>query len=62
LDCTRHLITDLVDTLVLSVLMFTQHGRNPRRFGGAQDNAMYWHFVVLAWLPIYAGLYGIPRL
>jgi heme/copper-type cytochrome/quinol oxidase subunit 3 len=42
--------------------MFTQHGRNPRRFGGAQDNAMYWHFVVLAWLPIYAGLYGIPRL
>ncbi len=59
---TTHLITDLIDTLVLSALMFTRHGRNPRRFGDVQDNAMYWNFVVLTWLPIYASLYGIPRL
>jgi cytochrome c oxidase subunit III len=59
---TTHLITDLVDTLVLSILMFTRHAHNPRRFGDVQDNAMYWNFVVLTWLPIYACLYGIPRL
>lgn len=59
---TTHLITDLMDTLVLLALMFTRHGRNPRRFGDVQDNAMYWNFVVLTWLPIYACLYGIPRL
>ena len=59
---TTHLITDLIDTLVLSALMLTRHGRNPRRFGDVQDNAMYWNFVVLTWLPIYACLYGIPRL
>ena len=59
---TTHLITDLIDTLVLSALMFTRHGRNPRRFGDVQDNAMYWNFVVLTWLPIYTFLYGIPRL
>jgi heme/copper-type cytochrome/quinol oxidase subunit 3 len=59
---TTHIITDLADTLVLAVLMFTRHGDNPRRFGDAQDNAMYWNFVVLAWLPIYGCIYWIPRL
>jgi cytochrome c oxidase subunit 3 len=59
---TTHIITDLVDTLVLAVLMFTRHGDNLRRFGDVQDNAMYWNFVVAAWLPIYACIYWIPRL
>jgi heme/copper-type cytochrome/quinol oxidase subunit 3 len=59
---TTHIITDLVDTLVLAALMFTRQGRNLRRFGDVQDNAMYWNFVVAAWLPIYACIYWIPRL
>ncbi|MBV9561444.1 MAG: cytochrome c oxidase subunit 3 [Bradyrhizobium sp.] len=59
---TTHIITDLVDTLVLAALMFTRHGRNPRRFGDVQDNAMYWNFVVAAWLPIYGCIYWIARL
>ena len=59
---TTHLITDLADTLVLGVLMFTRHGRNPRRFGDLQDNAMYWNFVVLTWLPVYFCIYFLPRL
>jgi heme/copper-type cytochrome/quinol oxidase subunit 3 len=42
--------------------MFTRHGDNARRFGDVQDNAMYWNFVVAAWLPIYACIYWIPRL
>jgi cytochrome c oxidase subunit III len=58
---TTHLITDLGDTLVLAVLMFTRHA-NKRRFGDVQDNAFYWAFVVLTWLPIYACLYWAPRL
>jgi heme/copper-type cytochrome/quinol oxidase subunit 3 len=59
---TTHIITDLVDTLVLAALMFTRHGQNLRRFGDVQDNAMYWNFVVAAWLPIYACIYSVPRL
>jgi cytochrome c oxidase subunit 3 len=59
---TTHILTDLVDTLVLAVLMFTRHGDNPRRFGDVQDNAMYWNFVVAAWLPIYGCLYWLVRL
>jgi cytochrome c oxidase subunit III len=59
---TTHLITDLVDTFVLAALMFTSQGDNPRRFGDVQDNAMYWNFVVAAWLPLYGCIYWIPRL
>jgi heme/copper-type cytochrome/quinol oxidase subunit 3 len=59
---TSHVITDLVDTLVLTGLMFTRHADNPRRFGDVQDNAMYWNFVVIAWIPIYFCLYWVPRL
>jgi len=59
---TTHLITDLADTLVLAVLLFTRHGRNRRRFGDVQDNALYWNFVVLTWLPIYFCIYFVPRL
>jgi cytochrome c oxidase subunit III len=57
-----HLITDLIDTLVLAVMLFTRHGDNPRRIGDVQDNALYWYFVVVTWLPIYAVLYWGPRL
>jgi cytochrome c oxidase subunit 3 len=59
---TTHLITDLGDTIVLLVLMLTRHGSNRRRFGDAQDNALYWNFVVATWVPIYVCIYWIPRL
>lgn len=58
---TAHLITDLGDTLVLTVLMFTGHGDNGRRFSDVHDNAFYWDFVVLSWVPLYALLYWLPR-
>ncbi len=57
---TAHLVTDLFDTLVLTGLMFTRHARG-RRFVDCAENAIYWNFVVFAWLPIYALLYWAPR-
>jgi cytochrome c oxidase subunit 3 len=59
---TTHIITDLIDTLVLTCLMFSRHGDNPRRYGDVSDNAMYWNFVVATWLPMYICLYWVPRL
>jgi cytochrome c oxidase subunit III len=59
---TTHLITDLADTLVLAVIMFTRHAKNSRRLGDVQDNALYWNFVVISWLPLYVCIYWIPRL
>jgi cytochrome c oxidase subunit 3 len=59
---TTHIMTDLIDTLVLTCLMFSRHGDNPRRYGDVSDNAMYWNFVVATWLPMYICLYWVPRL
>jgi cytochrome c oxidase subunit 3 len=59
---TSHIITDLIDTLVLMCLMYTRHGDNPRRYGDVEDNAMYWNFVVVAWIPLYICVYWLPRL
>jgi cytochrome c oxidase subunit III len=58
---TTHLLTDVGDTLVLTVLMFTRHVEG-KRFSDVEDNAVYWDFVVLAWIPIYALIYWGPRL
>jgi heme/copper-type cytochrome/quinol oxidase subunit 3 len=59
---TTHILTDVIDTVVLAVLMFTRHADNRRRFGDVQDNALYWNFVVITWLPIYGCIYWVPRL
>lgn len=59
---TAHLLADVPETIILTVLMFTRHGHNPRRFSDVSDNAFYWDFVVLAWLPIYFIIYWLPRL
>jgi len=58
---TLHLLTDVGDTIVLTVLMFTRHGHSGRRFADVEDNIFYWDFVVLAWLPIYILIYWLPR-
>jgi cytochrome c oxidase subunit III len=60
-DCTPCIATDLADTLVLTALMFTRHGHMVRRLSDVNDNAVYWDFVVVSWLPIYALIYWFPR-
>lgn len=59
---TVHLLTDVGDTLVLAALMFTRHSKTGKRFSDVEDNCVYWDFVVLSWLPIYALIYWFPRL
>jgi cytochrome c oxidase subunit III len=56
-----HILTDWGDTVVLSALMFTKHGVEGRRFVDVSENAIYWRFVWIAWLPIYFLLYWLPR-
>jgi heme/copper-type cytochrome/quinol oxidase subunit 3 len=58
---TTHIVTDVADTLVLTALMFTRHAHG-KRFSDVSDNCAYWYFVVASWLPIYALIYGVPRL
>lgn len=59
---TVHLVTDMVDSTVLTVLMFhAREARDPRRYVDVAENCFYWYFVVLSWIPIYAVLYWAPR-
>jgi heme/copper-type cytochrome/quinol oxidase subunit 3 len=53
---TTHLVTDTWDTTVLDVLFFTGPLEG-KRFVDVSENAVYWDFVVLSWLPIYAVIY-----
>jgi heme/copper-type cytochrome/quinol oxidase subunit 3 len=59
---TTHLVTDFYDTCVLAVLVHGEHGDSPRRLVDMSENALYWHFVVAAWIPLYLLLYWTPRL
>lgn len=56
-----HIITDVVDSLVLTALVFSPHAAENRRIVDVSENAMYWRFVWLAWLPIYLLIYWVPR-
>jgi heme/copper-type cytochrome/quinol oxidase subunit 3 len=57
---TTHLITDAYDSLVLTVLMF-KGPLEGKRYVDVSENAGYWYFVVLSWLPIYAVIYWGAR-
>jgi cytochrome c oxidase subunit III len=57
---TLHLLTDVSETIVMTV----NHFIGPvdmRRFSEVEDNQDYWHFVVVFWAITYAFLYWIPR-
>ena len=58
---TLHLVTDTYDSAVLTVLMFTGPIEG-KRFVDVSESALYWYFVVLAWLPLYAIIYFGARL
>jgi heme/copper-type cytochrome/quinol oxidase subunit 3 len=58
---TTHIVTDFLDTAVLAVLMFVGPIEE-KRFVDVEENAAYWYFVVLTWLPIYGVIYWAPRL
>ncbi len=57
---TIHLITDVGDSVVLTVLMF-KGPLEGKRFVDVSENALYWWFVVGSWIPIYATVYLAPR-
>jgi cytochrome c oxidase subunit I+III len=58
---TTHVLTDLLDSAVLAGVMFFGIV-DEQRFVDVSENAMYWYFVVLSWLPIYAVIYLAPRI
>jgi heme/copper-type cytochrome/quinol oxidase subunit 3 len=58
---TTHIVTDFLDTSVLTALMLFGPIEE-KRFVDVAENSVYWYFVVGAWLPIYGVIYWAPRL
>jgi heme/copper-type cytochrome/quinol oxidase subunit 3 len=59
---TTHILTDWFDTTVLAALMWTPVGWEGRRLEDVDENALYWRYVWLLWIPIYLMIYWVPRL
>ena len=59
---TIHILTDWAESVVLTALMYTGHGHEPRRFVDVSEDALYWRFVWATWLPIFALIYLVPRI
>lgn len=58
---TVHLLTDAFDTMVMTAMMYRQPVEG-RRFVDVSENAEYWYFVIVTWLPIYFAVYLYPRM
>jgi heme/copper-type cytochrome/quinol oxidase subunit 3 len=57
---TTHLVTDAYDSAVLTVLTYTGPMEG-KRYVDISENAAYWYFVVLSWIPIYLVVYWGAR-
>ena len=58
---TAHLITDVADSIVL--FWFAKRGPlDGHRLVDISENAVYWYFVIAAWIPVYLLLYVAPRI
>ena len=53
------LVMDVVDTVALAGLL-TAKEVPPHFFGDVWDNSLYWFFIVLAWVPLFALVYLGP--
>ena len=58
---TVHVVTDFIDSSVLGAVLFIGPVQQSHLVD-VSENALYWYFVVFAWLPIYGLIYWAPRL
>lgn len=58
---TTHVLTDMVDSIVLLVLMYVGPIEG-KRFVDVSENSIYWNFVIVIWIVTYAVIYIAPRL
>lgn len=56
-----HVMSVVLKGVVVEALVFKGYF-TPKRRLGLQVNGLYWHFVVVVWLPLYFTIYWSPRL
>lgn len=57
---TAHVLALLLKTVVVATLAGRGYFNTERRVG-ITANGLYWHFVVIVWVPLYLVLYWAPR-
>jgi hypothetical protein len=57
---TFNLVTDYIESIVLTVLMH-KGPLEGKRFVDVAENCGYWNFVVVTWIPIYLVVYWAPE-
>lgn len=57
---STHVFVLLLKAIVVTVLSFRGYFNQQRRLG-VVINGLYWHFVVVIWIPLYVVLYWSPR-
>ena len=55
-----HVFSVMLKSVVVTVLAFRGYFSS-RWYRGMEVNGLYWHFVVLIWLPLYFVIYLTPR-
>jgi cytochrome c oxidase subunit III len=55
------LLLEAAETVVFTVLMF-KGPVEQRDLAGASDNALYWYFLTLVWIPLYVVVFLSPHL
>jgi cytochrome c oxidase subunit III len=58
---SAHVIALVMKTTVIAILAW-QGYFNEERNAGVSANGLYWHFVVIIWIPLFFTLYIAPRL
>lgn len=57
---SAHVMALLLKTVVVTTLAARGYFDTQRRLG-LTANGLYWHFVVIVWVPLYVVLYWVPR-
>jgi cytochrome c oxidase subunit III len=57
---TFNLVTDYIDSLVVTAVMFKKPLEG-KRFVDVAENAGYWYFIVFTWVPVYLVVYWGAR-
>ncbi len=57
---TVHLLIDTIESAVMLKVMHRDEVEQ-KHFVDANDGAVYWYYVALAWVPLYVIIYLVPR-
>ena len=55
------LLLETLESIVFTILLFSPN-LEQRDLAGASDNAVYWYFLTLSWVPLYVIVYLSPYL